>query len=596
MIMKKIISNTKMLAALLMAGAAFTACSDKDEIFNEQPVPPVQQSYKMTVDATMGGNAQTRGLYIDNTALKVKWYNTDQVSVFPEAWSPAPYGTLTAAASNDGKTTLTGDLTTLPAVNNNLKLLFPRATWDYTGQKGILLTDANSIEKMYDYALADVKVNSVTGNAITTTTANFASQQAIVKFTLNQNASSMTISAASNKLVKAKRLFGSGGKTYHTGYTTDNGSGGFDGQKHENLVDGNLGSKWCTSNTDRNNAGGAWYIEFHTNNAVEVFGYMLRTAGDTQTNSGRNPKDWVLKGKQNSGDAWTVIDTKSNNNDMPAANDTPVDFDVDLPGMYQYFRLEISSARGGGDMQLSEMQLFTYATKTFGTAYGDLTVTPASATNELTVALRNDNGSDTYTIFANANGTLYPPYSKSGVNFEKGKYYAINLTLPTKLATSDITVVRTQQGGNISDGEGSGNLFDGNKNNKWCSKSNGAGAYSNRNKDIVVWKTSSAVKLVGYTLTTGGDTGGNPGRNWKSWTLYGGNFANDEDATFDAAEWNVIQTITDDTVLQGVSTTDFGFVIPGNDTSYQYYKLVIDAIQSTTDNIQQMSEMTLFTK
>ena len=63
MIMKKIISSTKMLAALLMAGAAFTACSNDDNIIDEQPNGA--RTYKMTVDATIGEKAQTRGLYFD---------------------------------------------------------------------------------------------------------------------------------------------------------------------------------------------------------------------------------------------------------------------------------------------------------------------------------------------------------------------------------------------------------------------------------------------------------------------------------------------------------------------------------------------------
>ena len=40
-------------------------------------------------------HALTRGLYIDGTALKVKWYNTDQVSVFPAASNITLLGTLT---------------------------------------------------------------------------------------------------------------------------------------------------------------------------------------------------------------------------------------------------------------------------------------------------------------------------------------------------------------------------------------------------------------------------------------------------------------------------------------------------------------------
>ena len=48
MIMKNIISNTKMLAALLMAGAAFTACSDKDNIIEEQPTAAKLQKISET--------------------------------------------------------------------------------------------------------------------------------------------------------------------------------------------------------------------------------------------------------------------------------------------------------------------------------------------------------------------------------------------------------------------------------------------------------------------------------------------------------------------------------------------------------------------
>ena len=437
-IMKKIISNTKMLAALLMAGAAFTACSDKDNIIEEQPA--AARTYKMTVDASMGGGAQTRALYFNSTSLDVKWASNDHVSVFPAAWSLTPYGTLTAAESDTRNTTLTGDLTTLPAAGDHLNLLFPRATWDYTGQKGILLTDENSIEKKYDYALADVTVNSITGNAIATTDANFTNQQAIVKFTLQDkdgnaiNATSLNVSASSNKLVKNKSYRGAGTKTYYFGsgyYTVTAGSGGFDNEQHGNLVDNNLDNKWCANKPDGN-----WYIEFQTASAIQVDGYMLRTGGDTGSETSRNPQSWVLYGKKNSGDSWSVIDTKTDNYDMPNASNAEKDFDADAPGQYQYFRLEISAIRGGNCMQMSEMRLFSYEYFEMGTTYGGLTVTPANATSEMTVALRNENASDdTYTLTATVGGATYS-FSQSDVTFENGKYYAITVKMNPKKVSS----------------------------------------------------------------------------------------------------------------------------------------------------------------
>jgi hypothetical protein len=123
---------------------------------------------------------------------------------------------------------------------------------------------------------------------------------------------------------------------------------------------------------------------------------MLRTGGDTWPETGRNPQSWVLYGKKNSGESWSVIDTKTDNYDMPNASNAEQDFDADAPGQYQYFRLEISAIRGGNCMQMSEMRLFSYERFEMGTTYGSITVTPDEAASELTVALRNENaGADT---------------------------------------------------------------------------------------------------------------------------------------------------------------------------------------------------------
>lgn len=436
--MIKYITDIKTLAALLMAGAAMTACSDKDEIINEQPVTPATK-YTMTVNATKGDDGTTRALDLSGKTLNVKWAGTDEVAVFPEAWSWTPLGTLTAAASETGTTTLTGDLTGSVAVNDNLHLLFPRAEWNYTGQKGILLSDENSIEKKYDYALADVTVAEIDNSHITTTAnANLANQQAIVKFILKNNDGSaplavdkLTISASSNKLVTKKSYRGTGEKSYYFGsgyYTVDGGSGGFNGEGHGNLVDNVLDNKWCTD-------GSGWYIEFHTASPIQVDGYMLRTAGDSK-NSGRNPKDWVLKGKNEGDPTWTTIDARADDNELPNENDTPQDFDADAPGTYKYFRLEITANQSGGIMQLSEMQLFKYNSHAMGTSYGNITVTPDAAASELTVALRNENdGADTYTLTATVGTSTYS-YTKSYVAFDNGKYYSITVKMQPKKVSS----------------------------------------------------------------------------------------------------------------------------------------------------------------
>lgn len=437
------------LSAAGIAALALVSCQ-KEMTPAATPEQPSAKTYSLTVGATKGND--TKALALDGHTLNVKWSDTDQVAVFPVGTNTRLLGTLTAAASETGTTTLSGDLTGTVNVGDNLSLLFPRGEWDYTGQKGILLSDGNSIEKKYDYALADVTVAAIDDSKITTTAnADFSSQQAIVKFILKDkdnnnaiNAKKLTISAASNKLLTRKTLANAGDRIYHSGYTVTSGSGGYDGDDHENLVDGDLNTKWCANN-------GPWYIEFCTASPVNVDKYMFRTANDTEKYPGRNPTSWVLKGKETSNGNWTTIDEKSGYGEMPATNFTERDFEATTPGTYQYFRLDISACQGGDFMQLSEMKLITTATEpTEINDYGPVVVTPASAASEFTVALRNENaGADTYTITVTAaDGETYK-LEKSGVTFENGKYYEImaKLTNQKTIDLSTLTANKTIQDG-----------------------------------------------------------------------------------------------------------------------------------------------------
>jgi len=161
------------------------------------------------------------------------------------------------------------------------------------------------------------------------------------------------------------------------------------------------------------------------------------------------------------------------------------------------------------------------------------------------------------------------------------------------LEAQRITVLAAQESQGVSS-EDYKNLLNGDKSDKWCRFKSGGGAYSTRDKDILVWKTAKPVKMASYTLTTGNDTRRYPARNWKAWTLYGGTFADDDAATAALTTdegWTVLHKVTNDVVLEPQDTTDFRFACrtPG---TYQYYRLVIDDIVGP-DNIQQMAELTM---
>ena len=190
MTMKKIMTNIKTLAALLIASATLAACSsDDNEIQNAQPVNPTEpQVYTMTIQATKAtGGATTRGLSLDGTKHKLTptWNEGEEVVVVQMVGTTnTTLGTLKAKASNDGVTTLTGKLTGLQA-GAQLKFYLHGSTYDYTGQTGVLLSDANSIEKKYDYAFAATNDYIIDGSNVTVPSGiNLEAQQSIVKFTL----------------------------------------------------------------------------------------------------------------------------------------------------------------------------------------------------------------------------------------------------------------------------------------------------------------------------------------------------------------------------------------------------------------------------
>lgn len=196
-------SSIKTLAALLMVGAAFAACSSSDDSIIEQPVNPTEpKTYTMTIQASKGDDATTRGLYFadgeDRKNLRVNWNGTEKIRVVQDG---KVIGTLSAAMSSDESTTLTGTVT---GFQNNHDVGFylladEDGKMNYTGQKGAVLEEngpGNNIEENYDFASYEL-TGSDCMQAFTTDGSNivpkdgvyipFTSQQAIVRFELQNS-------------------------------------------------------------------------------------------------------------------------------------------------------------------------------------------------------------------------------------------------------------------------------------------------------------------------------------------------------------------------------------------------------------------------
>lgn len=184
-------------AVLLLAGLIGLSCSRLDEIpQNETPETPEKTFYTLIIKAEK--EASTKALEDMGTTLKSTWTAGDKVTVYGPG--NQILGTLTASTGGSGSTTLEGDLTVAPKVGDVLTLKLRSDS--YLTQKGTL----DYIAANCDYALATATVETVSEMKITTTPASFVSQQAIVKFSIQD--------AGGNALAVSQLLLNSGGSTF----------------------------------------------------------------------------------------------------------------------------------------------------------------------------------------------------------------------------------------------------------------------------------------------------------------------------------------------------------------------------------------------
>lgn len=194
--MKKQIFSICSAVILLIAGVAMTGCNT-----NNPTQPSVAQVYHVSIQAGKGDANQQNGprkaLGLDGTTLTASWKTGEQVSVRNVTKDAYLTGYL-EAESNGVQTTISGDLTGVINAGDALELKF--LSPDYTTQEGTL----EYIEDHCDYAVATIHVASVTYGEITFEegVADFQNQQAIVKFTLMNEAKDADL-AASELIVEA---------------------------------------------------------------------------------------------------------------------------------------------------------------------------------------------------------------------------------------------------------------------------------------------------------------------------------------------------------------------------------------------------------
>ena len=138
----------------------------------------------------------------------------------------------------------------------------------------------------------------------------------------------------------------------------------------------------------------------------------------------------------------------------------------------------------------------------------------------------------------------------------------------------------------VADFNNNTHLVDGDRGVKW---EGGA-----TNDMWCIFKTSLPIQATSYILTTGGDNTGYPGRNWKDWTVFGGNFASDDAAKAAARSteggWVALDIRANDNILQDQNTTDFEFTMNNPDAEHYYTYYLVKVTATKGDGWMQMGE------
>ena len=193
--MKKLI----LLSLAVLGLAALSSC-------NKSEAAPDLVTYEISVDASMDAPADvpdTKAFMRSMRMLYCFWANSDVVTVYKGA---EKIGTLKPQSIGESSSVLKGSITTSGlSSGTELRLLAPKESWVYSNQDGTFST----INAKYCYSMATVAVTSVNGTSVSTGSAAFKNQQAIILFKfLDADGNriypeTLKIEAASGKLVKS---------------------------------------------------------------------------------------------------------------------------------------------------------------------------------------------------------------------------------------------------------------------------------------------------------------------------------------------------------------------------------------------------------
>ena len=373
-------------------------------------------------------------------------------------------------------------------------------------------------------------------------------------------------------------------------------TGSNDGENWTKLADGNEQTKWFGTMPDDGS-----YVILKAYNALTFSTYQLVTANDTYVNPERNWKNWEIYGANFDSDeeatrdanGWVKIDAKNDigHDRLPAADSAPAYFDFSerWPDAYKYFKIEVSAAYGGDEIQMSEFRFLTdeqFAAiraeyvdslnkmkREVDAKVGGISSAVLDIVNEKIAAVESAEANNLLSSFAAA---------RSYIAAILGYIDVINSGLTLLTGTDAFTV--TSGTGYHDEGEdgreGCTRLLDGLYSpeifTKWC--------VTDQDDCFVEFHTAMPIIPKAYVLITGNDNERFNDRNPRQWTVKAK--LNESD------DWTVIADVSNDNTLEDKNLMPYSFSFDNaNNEIYKYFRIDITVPE---DGVMQLSEMQIW--
>ena len=352
------------------------------------------------------------------------------------------------------------------------------------------------------------------------------------------------------------------------------------------LVDGQQGTKWG------NGGDGPHFAIIKSDLPITPTSYVLRIANDTNSNPGRNWKSWKIFGANFASDAeatkdaegWNVIDVQTG---VELTTDQYAECSIDISGddknFYSYFMIVVTELVTPGQyMQMDEFWFDNY------------TVDISKFEEQIQKCKDFDLTGTDNLIVAEYNGKLDKLLAAEDPAVIEKLIGELNALQNFITENKDKVFVPVAAVGEGTWGDGAWvNLIDGSMDTKCGGGLPNGGAW-------LVFRVNGGASPYVYSLTTGKDTKSYPGRNWKSWKIYGANFETLAAATRDAEGWVLLdsrENVGQDLFPpENLSPAAFAFseFPDGLDKTYYYFK--VELTEAYDGTAYQMTELEFLTK